>query len=256
MGGIITVEKLIRIKLLGDFEVIRPDGTRVQPHEWRTGKTTDLLRLLALKNGRPVRQARLVERLWPDVSADRGRASLRTAASQLRRVIGQNCVKRQPGSLVLTGAWVDVSQFLANAQRAHSAALTEDHVRTLCLTQSAEGVYGGTFHAFDDDSAWAQAERDAITPVRVEMLCDAAVAALELRLPRPALDHASAAVRMDPGSDRGHRALMRAYAEVGELGNALRAFENYRTYLADELGADPSPQTRALHMALLRGPPA
>jgi DNA-binding SARP family transcriptional activator len=46
---------------------------------------------------------------------------------------------------------------------------------------------------------------------------------------------------------------MQAYAELGEVGSALRVFETYRSHLAEELGADPSPQTRELHLKLLRG---
>ncbi len=46
---------------------------------------------------------------------------------------------------------------------------------------------------------------------------------------------------------------MRAHAELGEIGSALRVFEAYRARLAEELGADPSPQTTQLHLRLLRG---
>ena len=42
----------IRIRLLGPFEVRRPDRSMVGLTEWRTGKTMDLLRILALNNGR------------------------------------------------------------------------------------------------------------------------------------------------------------------------------------------------------------
>lgn len=253
MGGIVTSNRLIRIKILGDFEVLRPNGTHVQPHEWRTGKTMDLLRLLALDNGHPVRQTLLMERLWPDVSADKARGSLRTAASRIRRAIGQNCIIRQPGSLLLSDAWVDVVAYRAEARRAHAAALTADHVQTLDLTRAAESVYGGDFHAYDDESAWVRIERDALARLRHATLCEAAEAALKLGLHRDALDHGSAAVRIDPTSDLAHRTLMRAYAEVGEVGTALRVFESYRTHLAEELGADPSRQTRDLHLRLLRG---
>jgi len=46
--------------------------------------------------------------------------------------------------------------------------------------------------------------------------------------------------------------LMRAHAALGEIPAALRDFEDYRRRLAEELGVDPSPETRALHVALLR----
>ncbi len=45
---------------------------------------------------------------------------------------------------------------------------------------------------------------------------------------------------------------MTSHADVGELSFALREYERCRALLADELGIDPSPQTREVHLALLR----
>ena len=243
----------IRVRVLGGLDVVRADGTAVAVEEWRTGKTMDLLRLLALNNGRPVRSSSLVDKLWPNVSPERGRGSLRTASSQIRRAIGTNCIVRQPEGLVLRDAWVDAVRFLDDARRVHVAAREAHHSHVLALARSAERLYVGDFHAYDDESDWAIAEREHLAHTRHEMLCDAAVGALELRLYREALDLAAAAVRIDRSSETAHRALMRAHAELGEIGSALRVFESYRSHLAEELGADPSPQTRELHLRLLRG---
>jgi DNA-binding SARP family transcriptional activator len=45
---------------------------------------------------------------------------------------------------------------------------------------------------------------------------------------------------------------MRAHASMGETAAALLDFESYRSRLAEELGADPSPETQALHVDILR----
>jgi SARP family transcriptional regulator, regulator of embCAB operon len=84
------------------------------------------------------------------------------------------------------------------------------------------------------------------------MLTEAAEAALATGVPREALDFAKTAVALDPTSEAAHRSLMRAHADLGEIGGALRVFESYRAHLAEELGADPSPQTLELHVQLLR----
>jgi DNA-binding SARP family transcriptional activator len=247
------VSYAIWVRLLGGLVVTRPDGTTVSTDEWRTGKTMDLLRLLALENGRPVRPQVLIQRLWPDARPERGRGSLRTASSQIRRTIGTNCVVRQPDGLVLQDAWVDSVRYLQNAARLSRAARSEHHARVMDIARAAERLYVGDFHAYDDDSAWALAERERLAVARHELLCDAATSALALHLPREAVSLAAEAIRLNDTSETAHRLLMTAHADLGEIGSALRIFETYRTQLATELGANPSRQTQELHLRLLRG---
>jgi len=247
------VPSAIRIRLLGQLDATRPDGTTVAVDEWRTGKTMDLLRLLALENGRPVRPLSLIDKLWPHARPERARGSLRTASSHIRRAIGTNCILRHPDGLVLQDAWVDAVRYLEDATRISVAARSEHHSRVLGIARSAEQLYTGDFRAYDDDSSWAAAARERIAHTRHELLCDAATSALAMRLPREAADLAAEAVRVNNGSETAHRLLMAAHAELGEIGTALRVFESYRVRLATELGADPSPQTQALHLRLLRG---
>lgn len=243
----------IRIRLLGELEVHRTDSSVVGWHEWRTGKSMDLLRILALNNGRPVRMSSVIEKLWPNVGLDRARASVRTAASHIRRAIGANCIARQNESLLLRGAWVDVIRFQDDARFVHMAAQAADHARVVDLSRAAERHYRGNFHAHSDDSPWARAERDHLLHTRRAMLCEAADAAIALGRHHEAVEFAERAVLIDPTSEAAHRALMLGNAELGEIASALRAFEAFRTHLAEELGADPSAQTRALHLRLLRG---
>lgn len=251
-----NAQELIQIRLLGPLDVRRLDGSSVALDEWRTGKTMDLLRMLAIGAGRPVRIGAIIERLWPEVSPERGRGSLRTASSQIRRAVRTNCVVRQPEGLILSGAWVDTASYLQAAHRASAAARVRHHARVLALVRAAEPLYVDDFHAHDDESDWAVAHRQHLRRARHEMLCDAAAAAFDLHLYRESLDFATTAVDVDRSSETGHRLVMRAHAALGDLGSALRAFEDCRAHLAETLGTDPSTQTQDLHLRLLRGDPA
>jgi DNA-binding SARP family transcriptional activator len=242
----------IRVRLLGDLEVVRADGSLVEPAQWRTSKTMDLLRLLALANGHVVRSASLIEKLWPAADPVRARNSLRTAASQVRRAVGTPCVVRRPDGLLLLDAWVDTHAFLHGARRVQQAVRDGRSDDVVAIARTTDALYRGDFHAHDDDSDWALTERTHLVRSRQEMLTEAADAALATGLPRDALDFAKTAVVLDPTSEGAHRSLMRAHAELGEVGSALRVFESYRAHLAEELGADPSRQTLELHLQLLR----
>src|SRR3954449_558089 len=113
---------LVRVCVLGDLRVTRRDGTDVRVEEWRTGKTRDLLRLLALGNGRPLRADRLTELLWPDVPTHRARNRLRTAASQIRVTLRDRSVEWHADGYLLKDAVVDAHQFAAMAARVGLAA--------------------------------------------------------------------------------------------------------------------------------------
>jgi len=221
--------------------------------EWRTGKTMDLLRILALNNGRAVPTSSVIEHLWPGAPEDRARASLRTAASQVRHTLRASCIARHTGTLTLTDAWVDVSQFKQAARLAARAAHEGRHTQVIDLTEIAERLYRGDFHAYNDEAAWVVAERNHLRTSRRTMLCEAADAAIAIGNYAAAVEFATKAVTIDPTFEAAYRALMVAYSGLGEVASALRAYEEFRTRLADELGADPSLKTQALHLRLLRG---
>lgn len=240
------------VRLLGGLHVVRADGAVVDPNAWGTAKTMDLLRILALENGRTVRADSLVEVLWPDVVPSRGRGSLRTAASRIRRAVGHDCIERLHGDLRLVTAEVDVDEFRTLVRSARHASSRHAHAETLLLVEAAEAMYLGDFHASDDHTSWAVRARSELVELRLAAISDATHSALETRRFRDALQLARTAIRLDPSSESAHRDLMQAHAELGEIGQALRVFETYRTHLADELGVDPSRLTRDLHLRILQ----
>lgn len=244
----------VRVRLLGGLEVTRADGSRVADHEWRTRKNQDLLRLLALTADRPVRSATLVAALWPASTRERALGSLRTAASDLRRILGPGAsLSRRHDGLVLEDAWVDVTAFEELARVARRAATTGEHEEALGRTAEAEVLYRGDLHASDDDSQWANNERDRLVLVRHGMLCAAAGSAEARGDFQVALDLAGQAARLVPTSEQAQRLRMRAYARLGQVSLALTAFETYRRYLAEELSADPSAEISDLRDRLVEG---
>ncbi|MCD4536321.1 bacterial transcriptional activator domain-containing protein [Nocardioides sp. cx-169] len=242
----------LKIGLLGELVVRRPDGSLVERAEWSTGKTMDLLRIVALSGNQGVRRSCLTDRLWPHAGRDRGLASLRTAKSQIRRATGMACLVRQGDAIRLVGAWVDVAVFLAEAKRVHSLARDGLHSRAVDLALAADRHYRGDFRAHDDESAWARSERDNLRETRKTMSGQAADSALAIGDLHRALAFADTAARIDPMYETACRARMTAYARLGEVGSALRVYEALRAGLADEMGADPSALTQELHLRLLR----
>lgn len=243
----------IEIRMFGRLFVCRSNGDVVDAEEWSTGKTADLLRLLALSGNRPVSVQSLLAKLWPDVDEDKAKASLRTAASRIRQAIGEPCVERRLGGLLLLNTWTDVGAFQAIVHDVSAAFHAGDHSRVVSRVREAEALYVSDFQAYDDKSAWATETRESLRLSRRALLADAGESALTLKWMRDAIDFSTLAIADDPCFEHPHRTLMRAHAALGEIELALRAFEHCRVCLSQELGADPSPQTRALHIQILSG---
>jgi DNA-binding SARP family transcriptional activator len=249
----------VEIRLLGGLWVRRADGGFVDPQEWKSGKNADLLRLLALRAGETVTADVVLEALWPKAAGERGKNSLRTALSQVRRMLGSESpddyIDRRFGGLMLRDAWVDAVAFKALARESRRAFASGDHARCVASAREAEALYLDDFSAHDDGADWVEAEREELRAVYRGLIADAADAAVHLGWLRDAVEFATRSLALDSASERAARALMLGYAGLGQTERALRTFEQLRHALADELGADPSPQTLAVHRQLLAAKP-
>ena len=78
---------------------------------------------------------------------------------------------------------------------------------------------------------------------------DAALAELDVAA---ALAHAEAAVVLDHFSERAQRVSMLALYALGRGHEALDRYRAYRTRLDEELGLEPTKETRALEVAVIR----
>jgi DNA-binding SARP family transcriptional activator len=240
----------MEIRLLGPTVVRRRNGEIVDAKEWRTAKSLELVRSLALSPDEPVPATVLLERLWPGVEQAKAQGSLRNALFHIRRVLGEDAVERRGDGLVLLRAWTDVQAYAALAEQVRHAHRAGDHEQVAALCRASEALY---VRDIDTDGAgdWITAVQLRWRELRLEVLLASCETADRLCRVREALDLAMAALELDPTSERGTRVLMRAFGALGEAKKALSAYERLRTALAESYGIDPSPQTRALHLELL-----
>jgi DNA-binding SARP family transcriptional activator len=246
-------DQLADIRMLGTLEVRRPDGTVVDMREWRTGKTLDLLRILALRADRPTPVDVLLTALWPESTQARAQSSLRTAVFRIRQVLGRDRVERDLAGLRLTGARVDVVVFRDLAVRARQHLQARETVAAAQVAREAAALYRGDLRAYDDGADWVVTERRGLDAAYQGVLCDAAEASVALGLAEDAVDYGRRALQRNPFSERASRLVMQGYAELGETSAAVGEYERCRRQLAEELGVDPSPQTRAVHLRVVRG---
>lgn len=183
-----------------------------------------------------------------------------TLVSRLRATLGPEVVLGGRGGYRLGGppaVTVDLDQAAALAAEAERRLATGDP--TLAGAAARHGLEllrDGQVLVGEPRADWvdaAQAEAGMLLRTLRHRFAAAALAAGD---PGAAIAVARAAAADDALDERAHQLLMAAHHADGEPGRSLAVYERLRTALADELGVDPAPETRALHVAILRGEPA
>ena len=247
----------VTVRLAGTFAVTcggLPDHVAVGSRKARL-----LLALLAVSRGRVVPTDRIVDVLWTGQRPRRPEREVATLVSRLRATLGA-------GVVLGTSAGYRLGDPPAVHIDLDEAALLLDECRArLARGQAAVAAAAGRRACvlLGDGPALADVpEADWVVDLRAEhgaqlraarhataeaLLCAGDVAG--------AMEAAQVAVRADRLDEPAHRLLMAAYQAGGEPARALAVFERLRTALVEELGVDPAPETRAVHLALLTETP-
>ena len=206
-------------------------------------KARALLAFLAAQAGQPVTRERLADLLWPYQGSEQARHSLRNCLLELRKALGRGTDAHLAADFAncrIQDAIVDLVQFERLSRSQHR-----------CDLQAAADLYRGELLAdFDINSEpfqeWLAAERDRT----LAMVCDILH---RLSAKQDAAGEHEAAIQsgrrlvfLDPLSEFGQRALIRAYAHAGRRGEALRQYRSCAETLKRELGVAPDVETQSL----------
>nr|WP_281386913.1 AAA family ATPase [Jiangella mangrovi] len=213
-----------------------------------------MLALLAVAGGRLVPVDRIVEALWGEQGPQRPAASVATLVSRLRAALGPDVVAGgRSGYRLGDGTQVDLHRAADLVAEAEIRLGNAEPAFALAAAQAALDLVGAApLLADETDASWAGEGRRLQADVAGRARAVAAEAGLRTGDVAAALAAAEAAAEAEPLDERPARALMRAYDAAGEPARALAVFERLRAGLATELGIDPAPSTRELHVAILR----
>ncbi len=210
---------------------------------------------LTLNRDRSVSRDELLNVLWPERPPASPEAALSSVLAKVRRALEPaTIVGRHALTLQLPdGAQIDVETLGAQIERAERALADADHTTALASAQAALAVLAQPLLP-DLDGEWIEPWRQRFGDLTPRTLDTAARAGIALGASRlPSAERAAASlVKLEPYREGGYALLMRAQAGQGNVAEALRTFEQLRSFLRDELGASPSAPLIALHESLLR----
>ncbi|HEX2048599.1 MAG TPA: EAL domain-containing protein [Acidimicrobiales bacterium] len=246
--------------LLGPFEV----ALAGQPVHIGSPKQRAVLALLALQAGKVVTSEALCDLVWDADQPASPSRTLQSLISRLRRALssaaggsvdaGDEILRtRDPGWVldVEPGA-VDALRFQELTARARLRSGRGEAATAVEDLRDAIRLWRGAALVDVVDAGYLAAHAIRLNQARLDAVEDLAEAELASGCPAEALARLEEHVDVNPLRERGWGLLMVALYRLGRQAAALRAFQQVRAVLGEELGIEPSPELAEIEQRILR----
>jgi DNA-binding SARP family transcriptional activator len=217
------------------------NGWRVTQHgkpvDVPSGQPRSLLTYLLLQPGHAALRSTLVEELFPESPAERGRRYLSDALYRLRRSLDPAPILSDAERVWLDmehNWWVDVWEF----DRAATSEDAQERATSLELYSP--------LLAPEIEEHWILVQRVRLQERFVQNALESAAEAEAAHLHQRAEILYRRALEGDPLLEPAHRGLMRSLARNGQLAAALEHYDHLVNTLEHEVAAPPSSETRQL----------
>jgi SARP family transcriptional regulator, regulator of embCAB operon len=248
----------LRVYLTGRM-CVEADGTLLDAAAFPGMQGRLAFAYLVSERSRPIARSELVEALWPGALPPSYETALSAVVSRLRALLGRAGL---PGATALASgagcyelrlppsAWVDVEAASDAVHEAEAALAADDPGRAYGPSAVAHHIARRPFLP-GAEGPWVDGRRARLRSILLRALDCRARVYLWNREPALAVEAAREIVALEPFRETGHQLLIRAHAASGNAAEALRAYERCRRLIAEELGVDPSRQTKAEYEAVL-----
>jgi WD40 repeat protein/DNA-binding SARP family transcriptional activator len=235
---------MLQIRLLGQFDV-RLDGRRVL---LPSRSAQSLLAYFAMTAGTAHRREKLAGNFWPESSDETARKNLRHELWRIRKAISSEKAEGNEyllaEDLTLTfdsraDYWLDVAHFEKSGPDLQS------------LTAGLSLYQGELLPGFYEE--WILLERERLRSVfdnKMEQLLAHLITGERWTA---AQEQAERWLTLGSSLEPAYRALMMVYGARGDMAKVSHVYQQCITALDEQLGLEPSAETRALYDGLLKG---
>jgi basic membrane lipoprotein Med (substrate-binding protein (PBP1-ABC) superfamily)/DNA-binding SARP family transcriptional activator len=258
----------LRFQLLGPLEVFSYSGESVGPGpdssltELGPPKQRAVLAILVLHAGEIVPAERLIELVWGDRPPRTAAHSIQIYVSELRKTLDSAAnraviLTRPPGYLLDTEPdSIDARRFEGLIEEGTRTLESGDRAGAAVVLRTALTLWHGPPLSDFTYEEFAQPHIRRLEGLRLSAIEGLAEAVLTDGHPQEALPVLETAIQEDPLRERLWEFRMLALHRSGRQPEALRAYQDFRRLLADELGLDPSPSLQRLHERVLLHDPS
>jgi Tol biopolymer transport system component/DNA-binding SARP family transcriptional activator len=228
----------LHFRTFGSVELAGADGTQVRSVLAQPKRLALLLYLAAATPRGFHRKDTLLALLWPDSSDERARRAMNRAVYYLRHALGRDVLlSRGDEEVAVSEArlWCDAVAF--------EQALDENRPAEALELYRGDFAPGFYVDGLPDLERWMESVPE-LMPAPCRRRCRSRIR--RRAGSRLAVHWARRATLLAPHDERAARRHIGLLDRVGDRAGALEAFEANASRLGDDLGVEPSPETRAL----------
>jgi predicted ATPase/DNA-binding SARP family transcriptional activator len=240
---------MLEVRLLGQFDV-RWNGTAVSIP---SRAAQSLLAYLLLTAGTAHRREKLAGLLWPDTTDENARKNLRHELWRLRKALETEKPRKKLVAYLVVDEisiafdvgsdyWLDVTIVQKPLPKQVSA---DDLAEMLSL------YHGELLPGLYDD--WVVLERERVRAVLEQKMERLLELLIDQKRWQDTLDWGERWVALGQTPEPAYRALMVAHSALGNVSQVAAVYGRCVRAMRDDLGVDPSEQTRALFARLSKG---
>jgi len=251
---------LCHVRLFGGLE-LSIGGRPVRERDWKKRKARLLFAMLAIRRGQDVPRDQLFEYLWPEMDVERAKNNLYVVWSTMKAALVGDADKGAPCPYIESAGGVcrtvreavrtDVDEFETLLGVAREAEVAGRPSAALAAYERVADLYRGDLLPGDVYDDWFAALRDHYRSSFVDAMLRATALLMQADDPGNALTYVRRAIQCDPFREDLFQAALRCQIAAGQRSSAIDTYFQCRDNLAEELGLDPSVETRALYDQIL-----
>jgi DNA-binding SARP family transcriptional activator len=248
------------VRLFGGLEVRTPEVGLVADSSWKKRKARMLFAMLVARRGQDVPRDVLFEYLWPEMDEDRARNNYYVVLSAIKRAMTGRAERGKAQYVRVNGSMCtvdtarvrsDLDDFDALVACANKAQQEGDADAVIGAYTALMDVYRGDLLPGDVYDDWFAPLRERYRQEFSDAMVRGSAILAERGDGKGALHMLRRALAFDPWREDIYQATLRCQIATGQRSAAVETYVACRARLAEDLGLDPSVETRRLYDTIL-----
>lgn len=257
----LTVKPLVdlTINMLGPVEIVRDPTRPLAADAWVTRRAREILCFIASRRHRRAGKDLIIDTFWGETDPTVVERNFHPTVSHIRKALNskqslkQNLLLYREGDYLLNPEFayrIDIDEFDRLLSEGETARRARKFDQCIECYESAVALYRGEFMQGGYDP-WVDEQRSYYRLQYLQLLESLAGIAQKAEDWFKAAQLAHQILRDDPFREDIHCLLMRALAGQGNKGAVKEHYESVKRLLANELGVEPSVETRKTYQELV-----